>query len=291
MKKTKEATKTVTFENTVYESPQGLALDLKKIEFSPSATRIMLESTYTKAAQEARAKQLDTYRKNLEQGKTIGIEPMFLPGHMGGDDIAYEITNEQGEVVAAWDHGDLDDGIIYEKNVLPTTSVVGTSEGDKMKWWHTFEPIQGNQKLTLQLKKIYERKPAYSQIELVPAEVMGQKKTVTDGVGNTFTFSSLVIETAPDKNAQGQAVMTVEGKLAKDVVETKLWFVKDENGKEISSDWIETVSTRDKDGRVHFKGRLAISEMVQLPKKLTVSYADYTVEHRDVNWEVPIEIK
>ncbi|AWX53964.1 DUF4179 domain-containing protein [Brevibacillus brevis] len=291
MKKVKEATKIANFHDAKYESPQGLVMELKKIEFSPSATRVLMETTYTTAAEEARNQQVETYKKNQEQGKTIGIKPEFLADSLSGNDIAYEITNEQGEVVAAWDM-DLDKGIRNRKNVLHVSGTVAEPEGDKMKWWQTFAPIQGEQKLTFQLKKIYERKLAYPQMELVPAELVKQKETVKDEVGNTFTFSSFVLEPANgEKKPKAQAVITVEGTLGKNVVRTGFWFVKDENGKVYHSYLSETESIRDKDGHVNFKGKLEIPGMEQEPKKLTVSYADYTVEHRNVKWEVPIEIK
>ncbi|MED1784860.1 DUF4179 domain-containing protein [Brevibacillus fortis] len=291
MKKAKEATKTADFQQATYESAKGLVMELKKIEFSPSATRVMMETKYTTAAEEERNQQVEYYKKNQEQGKTIGMKPDYLLDFLIRDEIAYEITNEQGEVVAAWDMKSLDEGIRNEKNVLKVSGTTGKAEGDKMKSWQTFGPIQGEQKLTFQLKKIYEGKLADPQMELNLTELVKQKETVKDEVGNTFTFSSFALEPAHGEEKKAQAVITVEGTLAKDVVSTEFWFVKDEDGKVYHSYLRNSESTRDKDGRIHVKGKLEVPGMERQPKKLTVSYAEYTVEHRNVNWEVPIEIK
>ncbi|WP_429844303.1 RNA polymerase sigma factor [Brevibacillus sp. FIR094] len=88
---------------------------------------------------------------------------------------------------------------------------------------------------------------------------------------------------------KGKTVITVEGTLGKDMVSIKYWYVKDENRK-IYHATLRPESTRDKDGRVLVKGELVIPKLEQAPKKLTISYPEYTVEH-DVNWEVPFEIK
>lgn len=183
----------------------------------------------------------------------------------------------------------LDKGITKEKNVLRLMGTVGRSQGDyEMKWWHTFGPIHGEQKLKLQLKKIYEQKLASSKFDLVPTELNKKAATFKDESGSTFTLSSFAWEPGKDEDP-GKAVLTVEGTLGKDVVQANFWSAKDEHGNPYQAG-LDAEYKRDKDGRVHFKGTLEISRMEQQPKSLTESFAEYTVEH-DVKWEVPIEIK
>lgn len=286
MKKAKEATKTVTFKDTAFQTPQGLGIELKKIEFSPSATRVMLDSTIPKSANVEVERAVLMYDKEHPQGYHTTVK-RIVPTLSGGD-IAYEITNEKGEVVAARDTFLLDKGIAKEKNVLYMSGASGKSEGDIMKWWHTFGPIQGEQKLKLQLQKVYEEKLASPKFDLIPEDLNKNAATFKDETGSTFTFSSFSWEPGSGEE-KGKALITVEGTLGKDIVTIRYWYVKDENGKTYYAT-LNPESTRDKDGRVHFTGELVIPKLEQAPKRLTICYPEYTVEHH-VNWEVPFEIK
>ncbi|MFS0558336.1 DUF4179 domain-containing protein [Brevibacillus sp. 179-C9.3 HS] len=287
MKKAKEATKTVTFRDAAYQSAQGLELELKQIEFSPSATRVMLDSTVPKSAYVEIERAVLKYDKDHPRGFHTTIKK--IEPTLSGNDIAYEITNEKGEVVAARDMPLLDEGIAKEKNVLHISGTYGKPEGDHgMKWWHTFDPLQGEQKLKFQLQKVYEKKLASPKFDLIPEDLNKKAATFKDETGSTFTFSSFSW-TPGSGEEKGNAVIAVEGTLGKDVVSIRTWSVKDENGKTYHAT-LGPESTRDKDGRVQFKGELFIPKLEQPPKKLTVSYPEYMVEH-DVNWEVPFEIK
>jgi Domain of unknown function (DUF4179) len=291
MKKAKEATKTVVFQNAAFQSPQGLGIELKNIEFSPSATRIMLDTISPKSAYLDVERTSILYdRKNPRGGHITEKErdPAF-----SGENMMYEITNEKGEVVAAWDLKSLDDGLNKKKNILRTPRTEEEAEegpkGDVLNWWHTFSPIKGEQKLKLELQKIYEKKLASPKFDLVPTELDKKAATFKDETtGSTFTFSSYAWKPGNGEDL-GEAVMTIEGTLGKGIVENQDWFVKDENGKAYSAS-VSTESTRDKDGRVQIKGEISIPLLKQELKKLTVSYATYMVEH-DVKWEVPFEIK
>ncbi|WP_016738829.1 DUF4179 domain-containing protein, partial [Brevibacillus brevis] len=291
MKKAKEATKKVAFKDTVFQSPQGLGIELKNIEFSPSATRVMLDTTFPKSAYLEVERTSILYDRKNPQGAIITEkerDPAF-----SGENMMYEITNEKGEIVAAWDMKSLDDELDNKENVLFTPRTEEEAEerpeGDVLNWWHTFGPIQGEQKLKLELKKIYEKKLASPKFDLVPTELDKKAATFKDETtGSTFTFSSFAWEPGNGEDL-GEAVMTIEGTLGKDIVENHDWSVKDENGKTYPAS-VSTESTRDKDGRVQIKGEISIPRLKQQPKKLTVSYATYMVEH-DVKWEVPIEIK
>ncbi|NRS50195.1 DUF4179 domain-containing protein [Brevibacillus sp. HB2.2] len=286
MKKAKEATKTVAFKDAVYQSPQGLELKLKQIEFSPSATRVMLDSTVPKSAYVEFERAVLMYDKEHPGG--VHITNKKVEPTLSGGDIAYEITNEKGEVVAARDMFVLDEGIAIKKNVLYVSGLSSKQEGDIMKWWHTFGPLQGEQKLKFQLQKVYENKLASPKFDLIPEDLNKKAATFKDETGSSFTFSSFSWTPASGKE-KGKAVITVEGTLGKDVVSIKYWYVKDENGK-IYYATLRPESTRDKDGRVLVKGELVIPKLEQVPKKLTICYPEYTVEHH-VNWEVPFEIK
>ncbi|UIO42945.1 DUF4179 domain-containing protein [Brevibacillus brevis] len=291
MKKAKEATKTVVFQNAAFQSPQGLGIELKNIEFSPSATRIMLDTISPKSAYLDVERTSILYDKKNPRGGHITEkerDPAF-----SGENMMYEITNEKGEVVAAWDLKSLDDGINKKQNILRTPRTEEEAEegpkGDVLNWWHTFSPIKGEQKLKLELQKIYEKKLASPKFDLVPTELDKKGATFKDeSTGSTFTFSSYAWKPGNGEDL-GEAVMTIEGTLGKGIVENQDWFVKDENGKAYSATVI-TESIRDKDGQVQIKGEISIPLLKQELKKLTVSYATYMVEH-DVKWEVPFEIK
>ncbi|MGF9909877.1 DUF4179 domain-containing protein [Brevibacillus porteri] len=291
MKKAKEATKTVVFQNTAFQSPQGLGIELKNIEFSPSATRVMLDTISPKSAYfEVERTSILSDRKNPRGGHVTEKE---RDSAFSGENMMYEITNEKGEVVAAWDMKSLDDGLNKKENVLRTPRTEEEAEegpkGDVLNWWHTFSPIQGEQKLKLELQKIYEKKLASPKFDLVPTELDKKGATFKDeSTGSTFTFSSYAWKPGNGEDL-GEAVMTIEGTLGKGIVENQDWFVKDENGKNYRAS-VSTESTRDKDGRVQIKGEISIPLLKQELKKLTVSYATYMVEH-DVKWEVPFEIK
>ncbi|WJQ82045.1 DUF4179 domain-containing protein [Brevibacillus brevis] len=288
MKKAKEATKTVVFQDTAFHSPLGMDIELEKIEFSPSATRLMLETTLAKSAYVEIEEERVEVTSEGAQVKTTEKRQVPI---LSGNDIAYEITNEKGDVVAARDKSSLDEGIAKEKNVLNISGFTGKRQGEhSQKWWHSFGPIQGEKKLTLQLRKIYEMKRSTSKVkvDLVPAELNKEAATLQDDAGGTFTFSSFALEPASG-DRQAKAAMTIEGKLGNNVVDAESWTVIDENGESYPAR-LETTSTRNKDGKVHIKGKLDIIGLEKQPKKLTVSYEEYTVEHV-VNWEVPIEIK
>ncbi len=292
MAEAKRATKSIAI-NRQYTSPQGLKIDFKKVDFAPSAALLSLE---TRLTPEVRERQKQIIKKN---GLAEDIQPgePFLPFQLGraiqAYNIAYELVDEQGKVVAAKDDGlQIYENLSIEKNTI-VNGIAGRGTEESMQLWHTFAPMSGDRKLTFRLHSVYTNELADFSAKLKPAQLQ-QKPVQAEDQGNRLTFSNFVMKTDPAEAKIGNrlvsgkgGVIEVRAELAKDVVELGTWQVKDETGKEYEA-MLQKTSTRNQDGTVSQQGVLVIPQLEQEPKELTVTYKTVKKQHRDVKWEVPL---
>lgn len=286
MAKAKTATKTVAI-NKQYTTPQGLVIDLQRADFSPSATLLTLE---TKLTPEMQAQKKEIIKKNGLKEDIKKGEP-FMPYVLGQNiqnyQIAYELVDEEGKVVAAWDET-LDEERSIEKNRI-INGIHGRGKGSVTKWYHSFVPMTDKKKLTFKLHSVFSNDLSGISIKINPEDLKKQA-IVTETNDNHIALKNLKLtEETFGKNKVKVGYIDIEATLAKDVVEAQYWRAKDETGKEYEVS-LDRKSTTIKDGKMSFTGQLMIDNLENQPKELTLSIGTLTKQHRDVNWEVPIEI-
>ncbi|MCR8632265.1 DUF4179 domain-containing protein [Paenibacillus radicis (ex Xue et al. 2023)] len=292
MAKAKAVTKTVGI-NKQYISPQGLKISLKRIELAPSLTLLSLETQLTP---ELYQQKKEIIRLNgLTEQRKLGdpLLPFTLAHDIQDYTLAYELLDQQGQVVAAWD--EVTGKNYNSKNTINYgLSSLGNDESG-YKWWHAFAPLtEKPEKLMFKLRAIYSKELANFNIKM-NLDSLNKEQIKTEYNGSKFTFSDFSLkdyEEESDINGQPiqrkGGVIQFQAELAKDIVGLNVWQARDENGKEYNVK-LEKKSTVGEDRKVTLQGVLLINLLHQ-PQELTLSYHISEMENRDVSWEELIDL-
>ncbi|MED1666584.1 DUF4179 domain-containing protein [Brevibacillus laterosporus] len=271
MKKAKQVTKTL-LPNKQYTSAQGVTIDLQKLDIAPSATLLTLRKEWTDKEKQNIKKMIDQIGVN-ENSNAKGKEEVeekleFASLEMRQIDIAYELLDEKGNILAAQD----DSKASNNKNVIPN-GFSGTSNPDgSYTVWDTFTP-QSLEPTTFKLKAIYRSEPASFQTKLSPASLAQKPVTATGSDGSVYTFKKIKVDTENER-----VDLEIDSVLGKNVVNTSMWRAIDETGKSYR---IYQASAN----------TLTIDKLTKIPKELTIKYHFAKKEYRNVDWEVNLTDK
>ncbi|SFL87161.1 protein of unknown function [Paenibacillus sp. 1_12] len=292
MAKAKAATKTVGI-NKQYISPQGLMINLKRMELAPSLTLLSME---TKLTPELYQQKKESIRLNgLTEQLKLGdpLLPFTLAHDIQDYTLSYELLDQQGQVVAAWDEVT---GKNYNTKNTINNGVSGLGNDESgYKLWHAFAPLtEKPETLRFKLRAIYSKDLANFSIKL-NLDNLNKEQIGTEYNGSKLTFSDFSLKDYEEESDSGGQTIRRKGgiihfqaELAKDIVGLNEWQAKDENGKEYNVR-LEKKSTVGEDGKVSFDGVLVINLLHQ-PQELTLSYRISEIEHRDVSWEELIDL-
>lgn len=279
MKKAKAATKIHEI-NKSYTTPQGLKLDVKQITLAPSGVEMVID----------RSDAEDKRRK----------------------DYSYELVDEQGTVLGAWDSKEILRKASKQRNVI-----------DGLKWrhslpmengsrdFHYFQPIDPSTSISFKLGSVYTEESAAFRATLDLDRIEKAPVTAEDQ-GDRFTFkkyeyvkdANRVVDVegfddgAYSFNADGTATklegyhLAFEGMLGEEAAAMSpfraYWSITDENGKKYDDVQYFIDRTDYKNGRAELTGSLIVLNIEPLPKQLTITATKRMVEHRNVDWEVPV---
>ncbi|MFF0829600.1 DUF4179 domain-containing protein [Brevibacillus sp. NPDC003359] len=246
LKKAKAATKNVTI-NKSYTSPQGFQFDLREITFAPSGTEVVIDSN-NKA-------------------------------------FRYQLVDEKGAVLSAWDSAAAIHDESIQKNVINTMkwreSIPVEMGQRQFHYFHDLKEVKG---LTFQLQAVYTEEASGFSTKLDPASV-GAKPVTAEKNGTRFTFNQVTKGSREDRYN-----IAFEGTLAEGIVGIfpfDTWYVTDEKGRKYSAVYhVEGFAYQN--GRIKVSGNLKIEEMKSLPKQMTITFDNMLKEHRDVSFEVPL---
>lgn len=275
MKKAKAAMRTHEI-NKAYTTPQGLKLNVKQITFAPSGVEMVIDRTL--AANEKNA-------------------------------YSYELVDEKGTVVAAWDSTSIIREASKRNNLINDVKWDHTQSTESgARDFHYFYPIDESQNLTFKLGSVYTEESAKLNAKL-DTNRLEKKEVITVGdQGDQFTFKKY----QKDPNA----VVDVEGydghhRVNDDGTTTKLegyhlafeatlspdaaamgpyqyWTITDETGKKYEDIEYLIDKTEYENDRAIFGGTIFLENLTTLPKQLIISSEKRMVEHKNVEWEVPI---
>ncbi|WP_217560871.1 DUF4179 domain-containing protein [Paenibacillus sp. GbtcB18] len=289
MSQAKAATKTVMIDKQ-YTSPQGLTVGLKRAIFAPSVTLLSLD---TRISPEVKERIEAAISKQTDSTGT-GTLDSFVAHQLKSYQLSYELIDERGQVVAAWD--DLfDPGLSIAKRSI-VNGISEKEDGGTVTLWHSFSPLPSDKygKLTFKLHSVYTSEWADFHAKLTPAQLI-QKPASLEYNGNQLQFKKFVWKQDEAKLMIGDkevsdrgGVLEVEAAFAKGVVNLEEWKVKDEKGMEYEA-YLQKTSSRDENGLVTVRGALIIPQLDHQPEELTISYNVVQKEHQDVNWQIPIE--
>lgn len=275
MKKAKAAMKTHEI-NKAYTTPQGLKLNVKQITFAPSGVEMVIDRAL--AANENNA-------------------------------YSYELVNDKGTVVAAWDST----AVIHEANKRSNVT-------RDVKWEHTqstesgardfhyFYPIDESQSLTFKLGSVYTEESAKLNAKLDTNRLEKKEGITVEDQGDQFTFKK-------DQNDPNEVVdfegydghhrvnddgtttklegyhLAFEATLAPDAAAMgpyQYWTITDETGKKYEDIQYLIDKTEYENDRAIFGGVIFLENLTTLPKQLIISSEKRMAEHKNVEWEVPI---
>ncbi|MFF2531103.1 DUF4179 domain-containing protein [Brevibacillus sp. NPDC058079] len=275
MKKAKAAMKTHEI-NKAYTTPQGLKLNVKQITFAPSGVEMVIDRTL--AANEKNA-------------------------------YSYELVDAKDKVVAAWDSTSVIREVSKRNNVISDVKWDHTQSTESgARDFHYFYPIDESQNLTFKLGSVYTEESAKLNAKL-DANLLEKKEVISaEDQGDQFTFKKY----QKDPNA----VVDFEGydghhRVNDDGTTTKLegydlafeatlspdtaamgpyqyWTITDETGKKYEDIDYLINKTEYKNDRAIFEGTIFLKNLTTLPKQLIITTEKRMVEHKNVEWEVPI---
>lgn len=275
MKKAKAAMKTHEI-NKAYTTPQGLKLNVKQITFAPSGVEMVIDRTL--AANENNA-------------------------------YSYELVDAKGKVVTAWDSTSVIREANKRSNVISDVKWDHTQSTESgARDFHYFYPIDESQNLTFKLGSVYTEESAKLNAKL-DANLLEKKEVISaEDQGDQFTFKKY----QKDPNA----VVDFEGydghhRVNDDGTTTKLegydlafeatlspvtaamgpyqnWTITDETGKKYEDVDYLINKTEYENGQAIFGGTVFLKNLTTLPKQLIITSEKRMVEHKNVEWEVPI---
>lgn len=275
MKKAKAAMRTHEI-NKAYTTPQGLKLNVKQITFAPSGVEMVIDRTL--AANEKNA-------------------------------YSYELVDEKGTVVAAWDSTSIIREASKRNNLINDVKWDHTQSTESgARDFHYFYPIDESQNLTFKLGSVYTEESAKLNAKLDTNRLEKKEVITVEDQGDQFTFKKY----QKDPNA----VVDVEGydghhRVNDDGTTTKLegyhlafeatlspdaaamgpyqyWTITDETGKKHEDIEYLIDKTEYENDRAIFGGTIFLENLTTLPKQLIISSEKRMVEHKNVEWEVPI---
>lgn len=248
LKKAKAATKTVAV-NQTYAAPQGFTFDLREITFAPSGTEVVIDSNHK--------------------------------------DYSYQLIDEKGAVLGAWDSAAAISDARIKKNVIDTMKWrESIPVGNGQRQFHYFHDLKETKGLSFKLQAVYSEEPSAFSAKLDPASV-GAKPVTVEKNGTSFTFNKVA-----KGNREDRYNIEFEGTLAEDIVGIfpfDTWYVTDEKGKKYNAVY-HVEESANQNGRTQVSGKLEIEEMTALPKQMTITFDNMLREHRDVRFEVPLWI-
>ncbi|MFC8685207.1 DUF4179 domain-containing protein [Brevibacillus porteri] len=275
MKKAKAATKTHEI-NKTYTTPQGLKLDVKQMTFAPSGVEMIIDRSTT-----------DNQRK----------------------EYSYELVNEKGTVVAAWDSKTVIRKASKQSNVIPYLKWDHTrSTKNGTRDFHYFQPIDESQSLTFKLGSVYTEETAALNAKLDTDRLEKKESIAVDDQGDQFTFKkyqkdpNAVVDIegydgVHRVNDDGSTTklegyhLSFEGKLDPDTAAMtpfEYWTISDETGKKYVDVDYYIHKTEYENGRAILESTIFLENLTTLPKQLIISSEKRMVEHKNVEWEVPI---
>ncbi|WP_139189279.1 DUF4179 domain-containing protein [Aneurinibacillus migulanus] len=309
MTKANVATKLISI-NKKYTSPQGVSLNLKNIEIFPSATLVSVEAKQTKELEEkiqniSKEKGFRGDFNDFKEGDDL--TSFHAADALKNTGFAYQLLDERGTVIAG-----RDDFGVPKAIGIDTGSMESGYVQSNYTFRNSFLPIRDTKKLTFKLHAIYTNEVTDFQAKLNLSNLSRKPFTQKDTFGNTFTFKDFKLKEWELNNVDASikekikvkgGLITYEATLAKDIMSTDVWSVKDETGKVhqvYSGDYLVahgdkdqtlvTKTTKDENGLVHIEGVMAIEDIEHQPKELTLSYHTVKKQHRDVDWKVDIPL-
>lgn len=250
--------------NQTYQSPDGVVYDLKQLKVTPGQTEILLG----------------------------------IAGHDGeGKDLAFEIVDDKGTVLAAWSELDLhqsDDDIPnpVKQNMIHEKLVKTVDQ--KRNYFITFKNLPTDQNLIFKLSKTYHEEPVKAPETKLNVEELTSKKITAASNGHTLTFSNYSFQDLTNDAGKKEwyPQMDLIATLAPGVMNINRWSVKDENGKAYSLFYFNGNRTRDEHGNIKMDGQLFLDYGLEAPpKELTISYESQVKVKNDVEWEVVLPLK
>ncbi len=256
MEKSMMATKVVPVEKT-YKTAQGAIVKLKNIVFSPTATRVEVETDWTEEVKARVAKERSGY---------------FV------ENVLYHIEDEKGNVIAS--SSDKADTSLQPILKIRDQTI---DSGSRQRFHDNYVPLPADQKLTFVLESIdlafmEESGPS---VTFNPQD-LAKKPAALTYRGNTFTVSGFTLEQGKEAQLemQGTGGSTYAGS----------WKLLDDKGNAYQ---LESML----DGRIWSgigedstsgKSKRTIYGLDHAPKRLTLKLEAMIVRDDKVDWRVPV---
>lgn len=275
MKKAKAATKTHNI-NKSYTTPQGLKLDVKQMTFAPTGVEMVID------------RPLAADEKNA---------------------YSYELVDEKGTAIAAWDSTAVIREASKRNHVINEVKWDHTQSTDTgTRDFHYFYPISESQNLTFKLGSVYTEEAAELHAKLDVDRLTKKELIKAEDQGDEFTFKQYEKDPNAVVDAEGYEGhhrvnddgtttklegydMTFEATLSPNTAAmhpTPYWTISDETGKKYEDVTYAIDKTEYENGRAIFGGTIFLENVTSLPKQLIITSEKRMVEHKNVEWEVPI---
>lgn len=274
------ATTTVPL-NQTYTTPQGITVAAKSIVYSPSATRLTFETSWTKAA-----------RERIERtAKSVGAtaQERELLHHQS---LVFRILDQNGK-----DMVKLDDLLVVSEGDSPAPTVYASQkivkEGSTEKTIHEYVFFSGQTEkpLTFVLTGVSTFEPNDFRLALDPATLKTKPVSGTKG-NHAVTVTDLSVQQNP---ATGQKEVALRMKEQSTNLRIWKWYLTDDKGQAY-----ELVENRDGEGECSAsKGSDGVyveqcdnqyfaKGMTALPKKAALTIRLEPVQHSDSQWRVEL---
>ncbi|HZG14212.1 MAG TPA: DUF4179 domain-containing protein [Candidatus Bathyarchaeia archaeon] len=273
LSKSLAASKTGTI-NAAFESPAGIDFALKKVTYSPSATRLDITTTRTKKEDEriqALAELLKEEKKNI--------------GYLEEMQFSFRIVDQKDRVIADSDMGPVD------QNRLIYFNPVKHPEKGEGLYLASYVPGPESEKLTFILDSVKVRERANFFMEFDQNQLQkGPISKPYPELGRNYTLKGMKQVIDPESNEPAWELELEGTALEKDDDFPQRWSLYDANGKrhEVKMDYVRSGLRGKKGENQKLIQILIIKGLTDVQGPLKLDLQTVWKEYNNLGWEVPI---
>ena len=273
-------------------SQHGVTINMKEIQFSPSATKLSYETGFTKEEQTRVKKEV----QELEAKFGMKGESLESPFGSYGTDLQYHIVNEDNKVIYIHNAFTEGQGSPSEDMDLMAGSRFATGQFGQVANSRSYNPKKEGSKLTFVLGGVFKTVASDFFIKIKPKELKKNPLTF-DYEGNYMTIKKVEkqrenVYSKSSTPVERKMVLAIEMEGGIEVPASRLgtWILTDDKGNSYpTSNNGSILDEKDQNGRYKTTIHLAVPDLDEVPEELTLHLVSVTrYEEVKEKWAVPL---
>ncbi|WP_391122325.1 DUF4179 domain-containing protein [Psychrobacillus sp. L3] len=260
--------------NNAGQSFNGVAVNLKEIQYAPTSNALLYETSYGSSELGEIEGKIETLKEQF------GFDTNEF--YTYGTSIKYHIENDEKEVVLKFSPFTLEEPM--DKNLI-ISKAGGKEKLGHVAWKEVFVPEKIDSKLTFVLDGVYKVVPTDFSVKFNPEKIKEQPVSF-NYMGNGVTIKKAELESVTNASDPANFEIEMEVNKKSDAAELGIWVLMDETGKSYRVDNETTHKGKDNYKRtIYFKS----NDLSEIPGELSLHLLSATSYYElEEKWRVPL---